>query len=81
MKNVTFRILSDKLRALNDWAKLYDEKYIIVIDKRYMYLYTSTNGVVFKSSVPGKVFIEMCAITSRYQRRLSSELKRNREHC
>lgn len=81
MKKVTFQILSDKLRVLNDWAALYDERYIIVIDERYMYLYNNTNNVVFKSSIPKKVFLVMCAIISRYQRLLSSELKLNREHC
>lgn len=81
MKEVTFGILIQKLRNLNDWASCYDERYIIVIDKRYMYLYKDTNEVVFKSSVPEKVFMEMCAMTSRYQRRLACELKRGLEHC
>lgn len=80
MKKVTFEILSEKLRNLNEWASYYDERYIIVIDKCYMYIYKNTDEIVFKSSVPKNVFVEMCAMTSRYQRRLSRELKRNREH-
>ena len=81
MKKVTFEILSEKLRDLNSWASCYDERYIIVIDKRYMFLYKDTDDVIFKSSVPEKVFMEMCVMTSRYQRRLVCELKRGREHC
>ena len=81
MKKVTFEILSQKLRDLNEWARCYDERYIIVIDKRYMYIYKDTREVIFKSLVPENVFVEMCAMTSCYQRRLARELKRGREHC